>query len=48
MKSFELQLKPLEPAHYEEWLQLYRGYAEHYRVSLTEKGVAATWGLAHG
>ncbi len=43
----ELKTIPLEKGHYDEWLALYQGYAEHYQVELTEKGVAQTWGWLH-
>ena len=36
--------RPLAEKDYEQWLELYRGYAEHYKVALTEEGIAKTWG----
>ena len=35
---------PLHQDHYQGWLELYQGYAEHYQVSLTKEGIEATWG----
>ena len=42
-----LQIIPLEKTHYDEWLALYKGYAEHYQVELTQDGVAQTWEWLH-
>jgi len=33
----------LQPDHYDAWLALYHGYADHYQVALTESGIAQTW-----
>lgn len=38
-----IKIKPLTPDDYQNWLRLYQGYAKHYKVALTNDGVAATW-----
>lgn len=38
---------PLRQNHYDEWYALYAGYADHYQVPLTEKGVTQTWTWLH-
>lgn len=38
-----IQIVPLEASHYDDWLILYKGYADHYRVELTEISVGCTW-----
>lgn len=38
-----IQIVPLEASHYDDWLILYKGYADHYRVELTEISVRCTW-----
>lgn len=37
-------IKSLEQDHYDQWLSLYHGYADHYRATLTETGIKTTWG----
>lgn len=39
-----ITIRPLEEADYPHWLGLYHGYADHYKVSLSEAGIARTWG----
>lgn len=34
----------LQASDYEQWLEIFRGYAAFYKVSLSEAGLAATWG----
>jgi len=38
-----ITIKKLQEDHFDDWLPLYRGYADHYQVALTESGVAQTW-----
>jgi GNAT superfamily N-acetyltransferase len=38
-----LEIRPLHLHDKSDWVALYHGYADHYQVSLTEKGLAATW-----
>ena len=38
-----MEIRPLQEGDYDEWLALYGCYADHYRVELTEEGVATTW-----
>ena len=40
----DFKIIPLHQDHYQGWLELYQGYAEHYQVSLTKEGIAVTWG----
>ena len=40
----EITIRDLRESDREEWLRLYEGYAEHYRVNLTDRGVATSWG----
>ena len=42
-----MKVRPLAADDYDAWLKLYRCYAEHYRVELTEGGLATTWGWLH-
>ncbi len=37
-------IRELKEADFEQWLELYQVYAEHYRVALTEMGIQTTWG----
>ena len=37
-------IKALEQDHYDQWLTLYHGYADHYRATLTDDGIKTTWG----
>ena len=37
-------IKALEQDHYDQWLTLYHGYADHYRATLTDDGIETTWG----
>lgn len=37
-------IRPVAETDFEPWLKLYHGYADHYQVSLTDEGVATTWG----
>jgi GNAT superfamily N-acetyltransferase len=37
-------IRELKEADFEQWLELYQVYAEHYRVALTETGIQTTWG----
>ena len=37
-------IKALEQDHYDQWLSLYHGYADHYRATLTDDGIKTTWG----
>lgn len=43
----DVKIIPLEVAHYAQWLELYKGYADHYKVELTKAGVARTWDWLH-
>jgi len=36
-------IRRLTPDDYDQWRGLYQGYADFYRVALTEDGVQATW-----
>ena len=36
-------IRELKEADFEQWLELYQVYAEHYRVALTEIGIQTTW-----
>ena len=36
-------IRELKEADFEQWLELYQVYAEHYRVALTETGIQTTW-----
>ena len=40
----KVNIRPLAEADHGQWLALYGGYAEHYRMALTEDGTATTWG----
>jgi ribosomal protein S18 acetylase RimI-like enzyme len=35
--------RPVTANDYQEWLQLYHGYANFYQVSLSDESVATTW-----
>ena len=37
-------IRRLKQADFNQWLELYNVYAEHYRVALTEMGIQTTWG----
>ena len=37
-------IQALAQDHYDQWLSLYHGYADHYRATLTETGIKTTWG----
>jgi len=37
----------LHPDHYNQWLELYSGYAEYYQMALTKTGIAQTWAWLH-
>ena len=39
-----IMIRPTRAEDYDAWLRLYHGYADHYQVSLTEAGIATTWG----
>ena len=39
-----ITIRPTRAEDYEAWLRLYHGYADHYQVSLSEAGIATTWG----
>jgi len=39
----DLSITELQEAHHPVWLELYQGYADHYRVTLTDAGAARTW-----
>ena len=34
---------PLEASHHDDWLPLYKGYADHYQVELTVESARCTW-----
>ena len=36
-------IRELKEADFEQWLELYQVYAEHYRVALTETGIQTSW-----
>lgn len=38
-----IKIRPLIEDDYIKWLEMYRYYAEHYEVSLTDVGIKATW-----
>ena len=38
-----IKIRPLIEDDYVKWLEVYRYYAEHYEVSLTDAGIKATW-----
>ena len=40
----KVDITGLEQDHYDQWLSLYHGYADHYRATLTPEGIKATWG----
>ncbi len=39
-----ITIQPLTPVHYEEWLSLFEGYADHYQFTLSANSIATTWG----
>lgn len=39
-----MKIRPLKQDDLDGWRVLYGCYADHYRVELTDSGVAATWG----
>ena len=39
-----IKIRPLHKNDYDVWLTLYQCYAEHYRMELTDTGIATTWG----
>tara|TARA_B100000941_G_scaffold137299_1_gene97319 strand:+ start:263 stop:481 length:219 start_codon:yes stop_codon:yes gene_type:complete len=41
-------IRELKEADFEQWLELYQVYAEHYRVALTETGIQTAWVVADG
>jgi GNAT superfamily N-acetyltransferase len=38
-----ITIRPLGVADYQQWRQLYQGYADFYKVPLTDAGVQTTW-----
>lgn len=38
-----MNIRPLHENDHHAWLALYQCYADHYRVELTEAGIATTW-----
>ncbi|HCP18875.1 MAG TPA: GNAT family N-acetyltransferase [Alphaproteobacteria bacterium] len=40
----DVQVRSLAKADYDQWLQLYYGYADHYKFTLTEDSIQTTWG----
>ena len=38
-----ISITSLTAQHYDAWYKLYQGYADHYRVELTESSALATW-----
>jgi GNAT superfamily N-acetyltransferase len=38
-----VSIRPLSVSDYDDWLEVYRVYAEHYQSELTEEGVSTTW-----
>ena len=36
-------IRPLTPDDYDQWRELYQGYADFYQVALTKDGVQTTW-----
>jgi len=38
-----IKIRPLIEDDYIKWLEVYRYYAEHYEVSLTDVGIKTTW-----
>ena len=38
-----VSIRPLNVSDYDDWLEVYRVYAEHYQSELTEEGVSTTW-----
>ena len=36
-------IRPLTPDDYDQWRELYQGYADFYKVALTNDGVQTTW-----
>jgi len=43
-QEMTLKIRPLAAEDYQQWRGLYQGYADFYRVALTDDGVATTWG----
>lgn len=40
----DVLVRSLTTTDYDQWLHLYHGYAEHYKVTLTEDIIQTTWG----
>jgi len=40
----DITLRAVEPSDFDQWLKLYHGYAEHYKVTLTDDIIETTWG----
>ncbi len=38
-----VKIRNIKPEDFECWLEVYRHYAHHYKMELTEKGVNSTW-----
>ena len=38
-----VSIRALSVSDYDDWLEVYRVYAEHYQSELTEEGVSTTW-----
>lgn len=39
-----IAIRALHRSEYEAWLDVYRFYADHYQVELSDHGIATTWG----
>jgi len=39
-----ITVRALNEADYDDWLKVYRLYAEHYQMELTNDGISVTWG----
>ncbi|MDJ0893752.1 MAG: GNAT family N-acetyltransferase [Alphaproteobacteria bacterium] len=47
MSTENLLITPPAPADQDDWARLYRGYADFYRVPMTDEILATVWGWIH-
>lgn len=40
----DITVRALQDTDFEQWVQLYHGYADHYKVTLTDSIINTTWG----
>jgi GNAT superfamily N-acetyltransferase len=40
----DVSIEPVQSTHRADWLELYAGYADHYQIALTTRGIETTWG----